>query len=281
MPILVACPKCHGKLRVADELRGQRLRCPACDHTFESDAASPSPSPSPDPAPLEPRDLPLRLTLDETDSTSSAANGQRGLVGAVEVSRPIDDGSPAPPAELPPPAPRPLLNDEHEDLKQCPQCGVHVHRDSTRCYHCGERFTGNRRDWEEPDLRRRPRRDAEPDRGVLILVLGILSLACITFSCVPVGTILGLIAWIMGQIDLRKMKRGTMDDNGRSMTQAGWICGLIGTILNGLLTLLCLSFIGFFWYMDVSRPPRTGGVTISRPIQQGGPPLPNNQPLKK
>src|SRR5262249_21175723 len=75
-------------------------------------------------------------------------------------------------------------------------------------------------DWDLPDLRRRGSRlDAEPDRGATVLTLGIISLACLTISCFPVGLLLGLIAWIMGQNDLRKMKRGDMDSNGEGMTR--------------------------------------------------------------
>lgn len=60
-------------------------------------------------------------------------------------------------------------------------------------------------------------------RGTLILVLGILSLVV----CAP----LGIAAWIMGANDLKEMTAGTMDASGRSLTQAGKICGIIGTIL--------------------------------------------------
>lgn len=59
-----------------------------------------------------------------------------------------------------------------------------------------------------------------PHRGVLILVLGILSIFC----CL----ICGIIAWIMGNNDLRQMTAGTMDPSGRGLTNAGKICGIVG-----------------------------------------------------
>ncbi len=62
-----------------------------------------------------------------------------------------------------------------------------------------------------------------PHRGTLILVLGILGLVC----CV----ILGIIAWVMGNTDLREMNMGRMDPSGRGLTQAGKICGMISVIL--------------------------------------------------
>jgi hypothetical protein len=63
----------------------------------------------------------------------------------------------------------------------------------------------------------------KPHRGTLILVLGILGL----IVCMP----LGIAAWVMGSADLKEMDAGTMDASGRSMTQAGKICGMIATIL--------------------------------------------------
>jgi len=63
----------------------------------------------------------------------------------------------------------------------------------------------------------------KPHRATLILILGILSLVL----CAP----LGIAAWIMGNGDLKEMDAGTMDPSGRSNTNAGRICGIIGTVL--------------------------------------------------
>jgi hypothetical protein len=73
----------------------------------------------------------------------------------------------------------------------------------------------------------------KPHRATLILVLGILSLVI----CAP----LGIAAWIMGNTDLKEMDAGAMDPSGRSSTNAGRICGIIGTVL---LILCVLAFIG-------------------------------------
>jgi hypothetical protein len=130
------------------------------------------------------------------------------------------------------------------------------------------------------------RRDAEPDRGAVVLSLGIVSLALILIWCAtPVGAILGLVAWIMGQTDLRKMKRGQMDDQNRGMTQAGWICGILGALLNGLVMLSCGLFLSAIWYNEVSRPPNTQPIPATRPIrplpQERVFPPPNNPPREK
>jgi hypothetical protein len=79
----------------------------------------------------------------------------------------------------------------------------------------------------------------KPHRGTLILVLGILGLVI----CAP----LGIAAWIMGSGDLKQMDAGTMDPSGRGNTQAGKICGIIGTILLiiGVIVFGILFTIGF------------------------------------
>ena len=74
----------------------------------------------------------------------------------------------------------------------------------------------------------------KPHRGVLILVFGILSLV----MCAP----LGIAAWIMGSSDLKQMDAGAIDPEGRGMTKAGKICGMIATIL--LIIAVVVAVIG-------------------------------------
>jgi predicted Zn finger-like uncharacterized protein len=85
---------------------------------------------------------------------------------------------------------------------------------------------------------RRSRVDVEPHRGTLILVLGILGLVVCIF--------LAPFAWIMGNHDLAEMRSGRMDREGEGQTNAGRICGIIGTVLFGLLVALnlCGCFVG-------------------------------------
>ena len=63
----------------------------------------------------------------------------------------------------------------------------------------------------------------KPHRGAVVLVLGILGLV--------VCVICGIIAWVMGNNDLREMAAGRMDRTGEGLTKAGKICGMISTIL--------------------------------------------------
>lgn len=75
-----------------------------------------------------------------------------------------------------------------------------------------------------------PRRDLAPHRGGMISILGVLSL----LFCL-LGIVLGPIAWVMGNNDLREMREDRMDPEGESSTNIGRICGIIGTLLNAVL----------------------------------------------
>ena len=68
-----------------------------------------------------------------------------------------------------------------------------------------------------------PPASLKPHRGTVVLVLGILGLV-ICFIC-------GIVAWVMGNNDLREMEAGVMDPSGMGMTKAGKICGMISCIL--------------------------------------------------
>ena len=78
----------------------------------------------------------------------------------------------------------------------------------------------------------------KPHRGPVILVLGILSL----IVCAP----LGIAAWVMGSGDLKEMDAGKMDPVGRGNTEAGKICGMIGTILMIIGTIIGI-IVGFLF----------------------------------
>jgi hypothetical protein len=74
----------------------------------------------------------------------------------------------------------------------------------------------------------------QPHRGTMILVFGILGLVV----CLPFG----IVAWVMGNADLKAMDAGTMDPEGRGTTQAGKIIGMIATILTVLSLIIGILF---------------------------------------
>jgi hypothetical protein len=80
-----------------------------------------------------------------------------------------------------------------------------------------------------------PVQSVAPHRGVLILVLGILGIVC-CFIC-------GIIAWVMGNNDMREIDAGRMDPTGRGLTQAGKICGIVGIILSIVAIVMQVIFM--------------------------------------
>jgi predicted ferric reductase len=74
-----------------------------------------------------------------------------------------------------------------------------------------------------------------PHRGGIILALGILGIVC----CF----ILGIIAWVMGNNDLKEMAAGRMDPSGEGLTQAGKICGMVSVILQIVVILIWILFM--------------------------------------
>ncbi len=94
-----------------------------------------------------------------------------------------------------------------------------------------------------------PLQSLAPHRGVLILVLGILGIVC----CF----IFGIIAWVMGNNDLREIDAGRMDPSGRGLTQAGKICGMVGVILTivGIVIQLIVMLLGGGFFISGSIGP--------------------------
>jgi hypothetical protein len=207
MPYVVDCPLCERPLRVPDALLGQRVKCPTCGGAFDAE-----PAPPPSEAPLQ----------------------------AVET----------PPAPQPEPAPRPEAAPQRhhpdDDWRRCPHCGEEVRERWSRCRACGEDLDETRAFEDDPRFRRRARRDWEPHRSGLVLALGILStVTIVAYPCAVIGLPLGIAAWAMGQADLKKMRQNVMDPEGRGSTQAGWVCGIIGTVITSLYALGCGAMIAW------------------------------------
>jgi len=273
MSVLIDCPSCQRQLRVPKEFLGKNVRCPSCSATFrapEAVAESPRPpvpeaAPVPAPAPAGPEPLltvPLRLELDDGPVTSRPAAS-------------------APPAEPPPPParrrePEPDYDDDWDerprrrrrrDFDPCPRCREDVRRGAVVCPYCGldleEQGDGTTR-------QRRVRLDAEPHRGSTVYGLGVASLVVtVLWFLFPIGIPLGIVAWVMGHRDLRKMEEGVMDPAGRKKTRDGRTCGIIGACINGLFGLGGVLVVVLMLVINEAAP-----APVKRPI----PPMPAAKP---
>lgn len=83
-----------------------------------------------------------------------------------------------------------------------------------------------------------------PHRGVLVLVLGLTSpLFCLVNVCVPCGIpITGIIAGILGIVDLKAMNAGQMDPSGKTQTMVGAISGGLFTLGYVLYFIVAMIF---------------------------------------
>jgi hypothetical protein len=184
----------------------------------------------------------------------------------------LDAVLPAPLTTAPAPAPSPVVEatrpSAEEDLMPCPHCGEHILRNSTFCRFCREHVEEEIPPWERG---RRVRRDVEPHRGNLILVLGILG-----FVVPLAGLFLAIAAWVMGRRDMARMDRREMDPSGKGTTQAGFICGIVATVLQGLALLGCVAYIVLIFLIlsVVSSATRVP----ARPMPAGPPPVPPPPP---
>jgi hypothetical protein len=129
------------------------------------------------------------------------------------------------------------------------------------------------RPWEDSRLRH-GRMDAEPHRGTLILVLGIVSVVSFGGAlCWGLGSLIGLplgiAAWVMGHKDLQKIRSNQMDREGEGLTLAGRVLGIVGTVLGGLgllFLLACGAFYGFmFTFARNATPPPAVPVQVAPP----------------
>lgn len=86
----------------------------------------------------------------------------------------------------------------------------------------------------------------KPHRGTMILVFGVIGLVV----CQPFG----IVAWLMGNSDLREMRAGRMDPEGKDQTNAGRILGIVATVLLliqlALMTVFFLFFGGMAFFMS-------------------------------
>ena len=89
----------------------------------------------------------------------------------------------------------------------------------------------------------------------MVLVFGILGLAFMfpSLCCGAIVSLAGIgfsvTAWVLGHGDLRAMREHRMDPDGMRLTRSGWICGIVGAVLNTVLLLVRIAItVGWAMY---------------------------------
>jgi hypothetical protein len=119
---------------------------------------------------------------------------------------------------------------------------------------------GHRDDYDDrPDYER-------PHRGGMILAFGIISLV---MCQIGIGIVFGILAWVMGNSDLRGMAEGEVDPEGKQLTQVGKILGIVGAILGAVYMLAVVAYFVFIIAVIAAVPK---GPPPAAPVP--APPLP-------
>jgi hypothetical protein len=199
MSTTIQCSHCLRLLRLREEDMGRVVRCPCCNQTFAAHVKS------------EPAAPPMALADFERPSVHPSASAAAPSEPKLRTpSPPEPEGGtyaveldaeallpPSPRSRRPQRRPRPPRSDSFDD---------------------------------EEDT------DVLPHRGVLILVLGILSLV---LACIPLaGWLLGGFAMSMASHDERRMEENVMDRSGWGLTRGGQICGILGVFLATVIFIL-------------------------------------------
>jgi hypothetical protein len=136
----------------------------------------------------------------------------------------------------------------------CPNCGNQTADDAKFCSKCGNSITqADQRQVSQPVYH-------EGGRGITVFIFGLLGI-------VMLGPILGIPAWVMGHNDLKKIRAGIIPQSEEGLTKAGYILGIIASVLWGLLILIVLFsiFLGIFMFREMIES--TGREVIYSSIQ--------------
>ncbi|MEX0820369.1 MAG: hypothetical protein WD070_12285 [Pirellulaceae bacterium] len=210
MAIETICKGCARKLRVGDEYAGRKARCPHCKTVYTVPSADAD-------LPHEPSGAPGGWRLRTKDGAVFGPVSKSELDGWVQEGR-LDSTSQLqqygeetwrPASEFYPSlAPTPVS--DFNPLSSEPTFSPPASNP-----YSSPRATGT------PMAR-----GYHPHRGGLILTLSLLGFACCQ--------LFSIAAWVMGYADMKEINAGRIDPEGRGLTQAGMIIGIIGT---GLMVL--------------------------------------------
>ncbi|MHB1423876.1 MAG: hypothetical protein ACYC3I_11905 [Gemmataceae bacterium] len=202
---LLTCPACGCSVQVADALLGRRVRCFGCRHSFLASVERGAPP------------------------HASPSGHEREPVGRLGTAKDEEE-----------------VNHD-EGGPHCPNCDRRITWRDLCCPYCGEELEPE--DGTRSPAAQRFRRDLEPHRGSLILSLGNLSmivggLSLCTFGAGAVLSVpLGILAWVMANRDLERMRDGRMDPRGKTPTRSGRTAAVAGVILG----LIFASFCAFLY----------------------------------
>ena len=237
MTIESICPGCGRKLRVADEHLGSMARCPACNKIFQVGQKPEQPQ-QPEPPQQPVAQWRMRTPEGQVYGPVTREHLDRWVAeGRVSADcwLSVAEASWQPAATYYPglqpiasvsPYPQPVVS------------GMPPSGTSTTANPFRDEAYSRENPYEAARTPGGSYRYTAPHRGVLILILGILSWV---IGCFP----LGIAAWAMGSNDLAEMRRGRMDPSGQGLTRAGQVIGIIHVVLTvaGIMLMFLVTML--------------------------------------
>lgn len=215
MSIETICRHCARKLRVDDEFAGRKARCPHCKNVYTvPQALGPQTVREAEVLPTQPFAVGQGWRLRTEDGSVY------GPVSKSEVDSWVTEGRITAECDL--------QRDGSSDWVKASSVYPALNKSAAQPASSNpfaEGATPHANPYSPPTTLNPTNRARAypPHRGGTILTFGIVGIAC----CI----IFAPIAWIMGQSDLAQIRSGRMDPAGRSLTQAGMVLGIIGTLL--------------------------------------------------
>ena len=240
MPIEFSCHQCSATLRVPEEHAGKKARCPGCSSVLDVPAS----------------DIDLALTTagksEQTHSDLEATVGPvverwcmktpdgsiYGPVSKTELDQWLADGRISAQCQL---------QRDGETTWQVaglvyPQLGTvpdaAAPTGSAQYYQPAPGHSGGAA--HAGPYPQRPRGNYRAHNGIVILLLGIFGF---TFTC----PILSVVAWVMGTSELKGIRAGTVDPEGKGLATAGMVMGIVGTAIFALGILIYVMMFGLMF----------------------------------
>lgn len=217
----ILCSGCGKKLRVPDVRAGQKAKCPSCNTIFVVPHAGPAAGAGMASAPTAPN---APQTSDRW--TLKTAEGEVfGPISKMELDSWVAQGRVTAQSQVLQEGSGQWqwASDIYPVLATSPAAPVPGGGSTNPFADIGERRDSNPYMSPHGSTIGQHGRYRRPHRGGMILAFAILGWAfCAVF---------GIMAWVMGNADLREMRAGRMDRSGMGLTQAGMVIGMIQCIL--------------------------------------------------
>ncbi len=239
MAIQSECSSCGAVLSVADEHAGRRARCPSCGSIYtvsRPDSHSGTPSPQAI-APTNPYGDPIAVSTGEMFWMRTQGGNEYGPVNREQLRLWFDEGRVGTGYQIRQGETGTWQDAERFSETKAPVVGTDASNKTSNPYSVQPQASFSGATPAGEITRQYPKKD----RGVFVLVMGILSFA---FSC----GLFSIIAVVVGYIALGDIKSGLASPNDKSLVQIGFWLGVVNLVLHAgflLFMLLMAAFSSF------------------------------------